>query len=345
MKFSKLVNSITPYKAQTGNFRIRLDKNESPFDIPNNAKKEILKIIYETPWNRYPNIDAGPLREEIAKFHNVKKENIIVGNGSDEILSLIPKIFEGKSAITIPPTFSMYKHYLKINGIKNTEIPLNKDFSLPIGKILDTVTENTAAIYICNPNNPTGNSFPQEQIQKIINTDVPVIIDEAYAEFSEGKSYIKEAVLRKNTIVLRTFSKAFSIAGLRVGYAISSAEIIDKLHRVKSPFNVNSISIIIAIYLLRHFEIIQNTVNKIIKNREEFLTAIPKGITYPTETNFVLMNLNAFEYLKRKGIIVRNLNNVIKNHIRITIGRKNENLKVIKAIKEFIKKKDRMGNL
>ncbi len=345
MKFSKLANNITPYKAQTGNFRIRLDKNESPFDIPNNAKKEILKIVYETSWNRYPNIDAEPLREEIAKFHDIKKENVIVGNGSDEILSLIPKIFEGKTAITMPPTFSMYKHYLKINGMKNTEIPLNKDFSLPVSKILDTVTENTAAIYICNPNNPTGNSFPWEQIEKIINTGIPVIIDEAYAEFSDEKSFIGEAVSRKNTIVLRTFSKAFSAAGLRVGYAVSDAEIIDKLHRVKSPFNVNIISMRIAIYLLRHFEIIQNMISKIIKNREEFLTAIPKDITYPTKTNFVLMNLNAFEYLKEKGIIVRNLNNVIKNHIRVTIGRKDENLEVAKAIKEFIEKKNRMGNL
>ncbi len=339
MNFSKLVETLSEYTPNKENLPIRLDKNESPFDIPIEIKREIFEILLKEKWNRYPNVSAEPLKNALAQIHNVSPENIIIGNGSDEILSVLLKIFNGDHAITTPPTFSMYDHYIRMDSIKNVKIFLDKNnFKLPTERIIAKTNRHTKAVFISNPNNPTGNGFPEEDIRKIINTGVPVVIDEAYIEFSKRKSFISEAVNRENVIVLRTFSKAFSLAGIRVGYAISNKPIIERLHKVKSPFSVNRLSMQIAIYLLSQDKIIKNNIRKIIQNREILLQKLPKEITYKSETNFILVHANAFSFLKKKGILVRNLNGILKNHVRITVGNKAENEVIINAFEEFIKR-------
>ncbi len=339
MNFGKLVKSIKPYSVRKGRFRIRLDKNESPFDVPCEIKEKIMEAIKKEEWNRYPDIDGNELREAIAEFYGIKKENVAVGNGSDEILSILPKIFEGSKAITTPPTFSMYKHYLKINGTRNIEIPLKEDFSLPVNSIIEKIDKDTKAVFICNPNNPTGNAFDRNKIKRIAETGVATVIDEAYAEFSETKSFVQEAVSGKNIIVLKTMSKAFSIAGLRIGYAISNEEIIKMIYRLKSPFSVNRLSVRAAIELLKNYEIIKKEIiSKIIAERDFMLKALPPKTACKSETNFVLIDLNAFEFLLERGILVRNFDGRLRKHIRVTIGKKEENREVLHALEEFVEK-------
>jgi len=334
VKVSEVVKSFKPYKVLEGDYKIWLDKNENPFDIPTEIKEEILEELKNIPFNRYPHITADPLREKIAEFLGFEKGNIIVGNGSDELISLILKLFEGDHIVISSPTFGMYDFFAKLEGIDLVDVPLDERFKL---QNVEDYAENAKAIFICSPNNPTGNTQEREEIISILETGAPVVLDEAYIEFAEG-SNVDLVNEYDNLIVLRTFSKAFGLAGVRVGYAVTSKEIIDYLNRIKPPFALNSLSMRIAELTLDHYDLVKQNINYIIKERDRIYKEF-KGYVYPSEANFLLMKLNAYEFLVEKGIVVRNLSGRLSNHIRVTIGKREENDELIKALYEFLEVK------
>ncbi|WP_457754699.1 histidinol-phosphate transaminase [Thermococcus sp.] len=333
MKIRELIKSFEPYRVLEGDYKIWLDKNENPFDLPPEIKEEIFEELRKTPFNRYPHITAMPLRGAIAEFYGLSPENVAVGNGGDELLSYLIRIFEGDYIVTTPPTFGMYYFYAKLNGIPVVEVPLDESFTIN-GDMIAEKAKRASIVFITSPNNPTGNTQPREEILKVLDTGVTVVLDEAYAEFS-GKSCIDLLDEYENLIILRTFSKAFSLAGARVGYLLADKEIINTFYRIKSPFSLNSLTITTAKVMLNHYDIVIERINYIIKERERIYREL-KDHAYPSEANFLLMRLDAYEFLLERGIVVRKLGGRLERHIRVTIGKKEENNELIKALKEFL---------
>lgn len=330
MKIGKFVKSLEPYKVLEGNYKIWLDKNENPFDLPQEIKEKIFEELKRIPLNRYPHITADPLRERIAGFLGLEKDNVIVGNGSDELISLILKLFEGEHIVISSPTFGMYEFFAKLEGVDLVDVPLDENFKL---RNVENYAENARAMVICSPNNPTGNMQEREKIISVLETGAPVILDEAYIEFAR-KSNLDLVNEYENLIVLRTFSKAFGLAGVRVGYAVANEKIIDYLSRIKSPFSLNAISMRIAELMLDHYDLVKKNIDYIIKERERIYREF-KDCTYPSEANFLLMKLDAYDFLLERGIVVRKLDGRLKGHIRVTVGKREENDELIEALKEF----------
>jgi len=333
VRVSKVVKGFEPYRVLEGDYRIWLDKNENPFDIPAEIKEELFEELRKLSFNRYPHITSMPLREAIAEFYGLSPENIAVGNGADELISDLIKLFEGDYVVVTAPTFGMYEFYAKLNEIPVVEVPLNEGFIMNGDEIAEKA-EKASIVFIASPNNPTGNVQPREEILKVLDTGVAVVVDEAYVEFS-GKSCIDLLDQYENPIILRTFSKAFSLAGARVGYMLASEEIVDALYRIKSPFSLNVLTMITAKVMLNNYDLVKQNINYIIKERERIYKEF-RDYAYPSEANFLLMKLDAYEFLLERGIVVRRLGGRLKGHIRVTVGKKEENNELIKALKEFL---------
>ncbi|WP_456422623.1 histidinol-phosphate transaminase [Thermococcus sp.] len=329
----ELVKSFQPYRVVEGNYRVWLDKNESPYDLPGWVKEEIFEELKEIPFNRYPHIVSMPAREAIAEFYGISHENVAVGNGSDELIGYLVRLFEGDHVITTPPTFGMYSFYAKLNGIPIVEVPLRENFTIN-GEMIAGKSKNARAIFIASPNNPTGNLQPEEEIITVLETGRPVILDEAYAEFA-GKSLWRLIEEYPNLIVLRTFSKAFGLAGIRAGYMLANEEVIEALYRIKSPFSVGIMTMTAMVVTLRHVDLIEKRVRKILEERERVRRRLG-DLAYPSDANFLLIKLNAYGELLKRGIVVRKLSGRLEGHIRVTIGRRWENDAFLKAVGEIL---------
>jgi len=328
---SELVKSFQPYRVVEGSYRIRLDKNESPYDLPDWVKEEIFEELRELDFNRYPSITSLPAREAVAEFYGLSPDNVAVGNGSDELLSYLVRLFEGNHIITTPPTFGMYSFYARLNGVPVVKVPLREDFTIN-GEAIAKKAENARAIFIASPNNPTGNLQPEEEIVRVLETGRPVILDEAYAEFA-GKSLWKLIEDYKNLVVLRTFSKAFGMAGIRAGYMLAGEEVVDALYRIKSPFSVGIMTMTAVRVALRHADLMERRVRKIVEERERIRRKLGK-LAYSSDANFLLVKLDAYEELLKRGIVVRKLSGRLEGHIRVTVGRRWENDAFLKAVRE-----------
>ena len=339
MKISKLAKEFTPYNVAENKYRIYLDKNENPFDLPLFLKERIFEKLKKVEFNRYPPITGDPLREKIAKSLRLKIENIIVGNGSDEILSLIPRLTDGDYNIISSPTFVMYKFYSKLNGIKILDIPLDDKFDLKNDKV-KKYADKARVIFICSPNNPTGNMISRDRIIDILETGAFVVLDEAYIEFSGKKSNIDLLDKYDNLIILRTFSKAFSMAGLRVGYGISNEKVINYLLSLKAPFTLNSLSMSIAEIMIENKDTVKEKVDFIKKERDRILIEL-KDYAFPSDANFILINLPVYQFLLERGIVVRHFKEKrIKNLVRVTIGNREENSALLNALKKYLHELD-----
>ncbi|WP_297468734.1 histidinol-phosphate transaminase [Thermococcus sp.] len=328
----ELVKSFQPYRVVEGNYRVWLDKNESPYDLPDWVKEEIFDELREMSFNRYPHITSMPAREAIADFYGVSPKNVAVGNGSDELISYLVRLFDGNYIVTTPPTFGMYGFYAKLNEIPLVEVPLREDFTID-GRAIAEKSKNARAVFIASPNNPTGNLQPEEEIVEVLETGKPVVLDEAYAEFS-GRSLWKMIDEYENLIVLRTFSKAFGLAGVRAGYMLAGEEIVDALYRIKSPFSVGIMTMTSMVVMLSHTDLVEKRVGKIIEERERVRKKLG-DLAYPSDANFLLVKLNAYEELLRRGIVVRKLSGRLEGHIRVTIGRRWENEAFLRAVGEI----------
>ncbi len=333
------VKKMKPYSSARNEFQnftqemVYLDANENP---------------YSNGFNRYPDPQQKDLKAEIAAIKDVFTENILLGNGSDEVLDLVFRAFcepNKDNVITLPPTYGMYGVLANINAIENREVLLTNDFQPNVDTILNAVDKNTKIIFLCSPNNPTGNSFSDESVLKILNNfNGLVIIDEAYIDFSKNRSWLSELNDFPNLIITQTLSKAYAMAGLRVGILYASKPILAILNKIKPPYNINISTQENAIRKL-----LQGTLKPQLKRilaekkklKEALLNFSFIEKIYPSDANFILIKVDdankRYQQFLDNGIVVRNRSNqpLCENCLRITIGTKEENLNLIETLKSF----------
>ena len=321
------------YKA-SGTEMIFLDANENPF---------------ENGVNRYPDPQQRDLKSALAKLKNVNQEQILLGNGSDEVLDLIFRAFcepGVDNVITLPPTYGMYKVLAEINNIKNREVLLTEEFQLDVKSILKSVDEQTKLLFICSPNNPTGNAFDARAIKALLeNFNGIVVIDEAYIDFSSYETWIGFLDLYPNLIITQTLSKAYGMAGIRLGVCYASSAIISVLNKIKPPYNVNELTQQKALERVLAVDEVFDEVESILEERNRLMIALQEikfiKEIYPTDANFVLVKVDdaneRYQELIEKGIVIRNRTTqpLCENTLRFTIGTSVENKKLIEALKEI----------
>lgn len=334
------VAGLKPYSSardeyqSNGSEMVFLDANENPF---------------ETDVNRYPDPQQRNLKQELGKIKAISAENILLGNGSDEVLDLLFRAFcePGKdNVITLPPTYGMYKVLANINDIENREILLTTDFEPDVSAILKKADEKTKMIFLCSPNNPTGNSFSEENVLEILNNfSGLVVIDEAYIDFSEKESWLQKLDKYPNLVVTQTLSKAYGMAGIRLGICYSSEEIIGILNKIKPPYNVNELTQQRAFNRLLDSVKLNSEVSDILKERKLLFEVLNEvkiiEEIYASDANFILVKVDdatkRYNELLEKGIVIRNRTSqpLCENTLRLTIGTKSENKKLIGALKSL----------
>lgn len=326
---------------------IKMDANENPFVLEEPLKKKLFSEMRKVALNRYPEAGALKLRERFAKYFGVKKEMIMLGNGSDELIQLLCMTLKGKiSGVMVPvPTFSMYKIIAINTGNKILEIPLDKNFDLDVKAMTGKMKSNyPALIFLSYPNSPTGNLFSRSRIEALIKkTPGIVVIDEAYAAFSNASLM---PLLKKydNLVFLKTLSKA-GMAAIRLGFLIGNKNLVAELDKVRLPYNINWLSQVAASFYLDNQREFSAQIAKIIKNREELYLQMKKidGITlYPSRANFVFFSCafdsdRIYDKLASAGVIVKNLDSrLTRNCIRVTVGNRRENAVFLSALKSAI---------
>ena len=331
--------ALEPYSCARDEFKgmeahVFLDANENP---------------YNAPINRYPDPLQEELKQRLAPFKHVRPSQIFLGNGSDEAIDLVYRIFcnPGQdNVVAIAPTYGMYKVCADINNVEYRSVPLSEDWQLEPKALLDAADAHTKVIWICSPNNPTGNDFSREAIHEVLNGfGGIVVIDEAYSDFSTNQPFRNVLDNYPNLIVLNTFSKAWASAAIRLGMAFASEEIIALFNKVKYPYNVNLLTQEKACALLSDLGTIDSWMAQIRREKENVLPALyelPIVLkVYPTDANFVLVRVtdanSIYRYLIEKGIVVRNRSRVqlCENCLRITIGTRQENNELLGALRFY----------
>ena len=349
--FSEKTNELTPYvpgeQPQDGGY-IKLNTNENPYN-PSSKAIEAAKNFEFDKLRLYPDPESTRLREALAKKIGVSIDNIFVGNGSDEVLAIaFQTFFMNKENVLMPDiSYSFYPVYCKLYDVKVREVPLKKDYSININ---DYLIENNG-IVIANPNAPTGIGLSQEEIEKIVsyNKDSVVLIDEAYVDFG-GETVVSLIKKYNNLVVIRTLSKSYSLAGLRIGFAIGNEELINGMNKVKNSFNsypIDSISQTMAKEAIDDNEYFEKTRNMIIETRERTKCELRKlGFeVLDSKTNFLFIQhksakaIDIFTYLKKNKILVRYFNkNRLENFLRVTIGTDKEMEEFLRCISDFFNK-------
>ena len=335
------VKAMKPYSSARDEFEdfdtanmVFLDANENPYD---------------NGVNRYPDPQQASVKSVLAQQNGVGKNQILLGNGSDEVLDLLIRAFcEPKidNVITLPPTYGMYGVLANLNAIENREVLLSTDFQPQLDAIMKAVDTNSKMIFLCSPNNPTGNSFSEKSVHYLLdNFKGLVVIDEAYIDFSDKASWIQKIKDYPNLIITQTLSKAYGLAGIRVGICYASADIISVLNKIKPPYNVNELTQKRALERLANPNQIKEEIISIIAQREQLLKVLNEvnfvSKIYPTEANFILIKVDnanqRYDELIAKGIVIRNRTTqpLCENTLRLTIGTEEENQKLIAALKSL----------
>lgn len=347
--FIKAVQKIHGYASPPQlNYRVKLNQNENPADIPEQLKTDILKKAAGISWNRYPLNESPVLKEMLAQWHAVAQDQILLGNGSNQLLQTLmtATLEKGDKVVYFPPSFSLFNLFTPIYGGEPVEIlqapgqefPKEKAFKAIIG-------EKPKLILLCSPNNPTGAELDIDLLREICAIAPGLVLwDEAYGEFAETTTV---SILQDypHLIISRTFSKAFSMAGLRLGYFIGDRRIIDQLRKVNLPYNVNLFTELVASEILKHREIMIERVSLLNKEREflyKNMCRIKEITVFPSGANFILFRCkngnHVFESLKSEGILVRNVCDypLLRDHLRVTVGNRNENESFLNSLKKII---------
>lgn len=336
------IKNLKPYSTARDEFKgqasVFLDANENSFGSPLPAN-----------YNRYPDPLQLDLKEAIGKIKGVPIENMFLGNGSDEAIDLLIRAFCNPgldNIIILPPTYGMYEVSANINDVEIKSVALLPDFQLDLEKIAETINANTKIIFICSPNNPTGNSINRADIETILtNFNGLVVVDEAYINFAKQKTFIQELTEYANLVVLQTFSKAWGLAALRLGMAFSSTPVIDILNKVKPPYNINQATQDLAFEALKNVAQVNDWIKQTVIEREQLSESLQKlsivTKVYPSDANFVLVKttnpLGIYNRLVEEGIIVRDRSRVVlcEGCPRITIGTREENKQLINILSQI----------
>ncbi len=322
----------------SGEASIFLDANENSFGSP-------LPVNY----NRYPDPLQAAVKEKISQIKGVPPKNIFLGNGSDEAIDLLFRVFCEPgldNVIILPPTYGMYEVCAEMNNVKLKKIPLTSNFQLNLEAIEEAIDAHTKIIFICSPNNPTGNSINRSDIEVLLNNfDGLVVIDEAYINYAKQKSFIPELTEYPNLVIMQTFSKAWGLAGLRLGMAFAGLPIINYLNKVKYPYNINLSTQQLALEALEGINTVNDWVKVTVKQKEWLAEKMGEldftETIYPSDANFILVKMKGavaiYNYLAAKGIIVRDRSRVIlcDDCLRITVGTPEENQQLINELKAY----------
>lgn len=334
------VKGLSPYSSardeyvSDGSQMIFLDANENPF---------------ENGVNRYPDPQQRSLKSVLAEQKGVKPDNILFGNGSDEVLDLLFRAFcepKQDNIITLPPTYGMYKVLAGINNIENREVLLTTDFEPDVAAILEVVDTKSKILFLCSPNNPTANSFSRDKITTLLNEFKGlVVIDEAYIDFSATESWLSELKNFNNLVITQTLSKAYGMAGIRLGICFASEEIIAILNKIKPPYNVNELTQLKALERVSNIAVVNSEIADILIERAILSKALLQlnyvEKVYASDANFILVKVDnateRYNQLLEKGIVVRNRTTqpLCENTLRFTVGTKEENQKLISVLKQL----------
>ncbi|MEI6755066.1 MAG: histidinol-phosphate transaminase [Paludibacter sp.] len=330
------IRSLQPYSSARDEFKgeasVYLDANENP---------------YNAPFNRYPDPLQWKVKVEISKIKNVPAENIFLGNGSDEPIDLVYRAFcepRLDNVVAIEPTYGMYKVCANINDVEYRKVLLDENYDFTADKLLAATNLYTKVIWLCSPNNPTGNSLNSNEIIKLLEQfEGIVVLDEAYIDFSSVGGFSDKLAQYPNLIILQTFSKAWGSAAIRLGMAFASTEIIAVLNKIKYPYNINILTQQQALKTIQSSVQVKDWVEILLQERTKLIESLKElnivRHIYPTDANFVLVKVNnanaTYNYLVDKGIIVRNRSNVslCLDCLRITIGTPEENSVLIDVLK------------
>ena len=323
------------YKDANVSEMIFLDANENPF---------------ENGVNRYPDPNQNNVKQLLCKIKGIDKRNILLGNGSDEVLDLIFRAFcepKEDNIITLPPTYGMYSVLANINAVENKTVLLDEDFQPQVKQIIGAADKNSKILFLCSPNNPTGNSFSEAIIRELLlKFKGLVVLDEAYIDFSAKESWLKNLEKHPNLIIIQTLSKAYGLAGIRLGACYASREIIAVLNTIKPPYNVNELTQQRAIKRLQVMDVIQNEVAQLVSERKRLHKELECCVSYiekvyPSDGNFLLIKVDdatkRYNQLVTAGVVVRNRTTeaLCKNCLRISVGICEENQILLRALKSI----------
>jgi histidinol-phosphate aminotransferase len=330
----KNILGMKPYSSARDEYKdlqadmVFLDANENPFD---------------TLLNRYPDPQQTRLKEIIATLKEVSTEQLLLGNGSDEVLDLIFRAFcepNQDSILTLPPTYGMYDVLANLNAVENIQVPLSPDFQLEVDSILAAIESRTKLLFICSPNNPSGNAVDRKAIERLLNEfKGVVVIDEAYIDFTNEVSLIAYLNMYPNLIVIQTLSKAYGLAGIRLGICYASNAIIAVLNKIKPPYNINTLTQDAAIKALENKDVVDVQVETLLNERNRLINAF-KSVSfikkiYPSEANFILIKVDdankRYDELIKNSVVVRNRSSQLhcENCLRITVGTPSENAQLL----------------
>ena len=332
------IKALKPYSSARDEYKdassnmVFLDANENP---------------YNNGVNRYPDPQQSNLKNVLAQQKGISKDNILLGNGSDEVLDLILRVFcepNKDKIITLPPTYGMYEVLANVNAVDVIKINLSESFQPKVDDILNSADQYSKILFLCSPNNPSGNSFNIKNVERLLlNFNGIVVIDEAYIDYSDQKSWLSRLEEFPNLIITQTLSKAYVMAGIRLGICFASKEIISVLSKIKPPYNINELTQQKALERLSIPEDVKNEIQNILQQRnwlaEKLKNIAFVEIIYPSDANFVLVKVDnaikRYDQLIQKGIVVRNRTNQpgCENCLRFTIGTKTENEKLITTLK------------
>ena len=336
------IKNLTPYSSARDEFQgeasVYLDANENAYGSP-----------LDENYNRYPDPLQYNVKKRLSEIKGVPPRNIFLGNGSDEAIDILVRAFCSPgvdNVILVPPTYGMYEVSANINDIHIKKVPLTEEFQLNIEGIAEAIDDHTKLIFVCSPNNPTGNSMNRDDVETLLaNFKGIVVVDEAYINFSRQKTFIQELTEYANLVVLQTLSKAWGLAGLRVGMAFASEEIIEVMNKVKPPYNINDASQQLALKALQNIDQVNNWIKETLAQRDKLVLELKHYEfvidIYPSDANFILVKTTdakgIYNFLVQRGIIVRDRSKVTlcEGCLRITVGTPGENNILLEALKNY----------
>lgn len=340
------VRAVAAYTLATRDAPVKINQNENPYDLPEALKRRVLERALARPWSRYPPFDPKELLEKLAAFSGWRADGILTGNGSNELIEalLLVTVGAGTHVVIPEPTFTLYALLTRILGGEAVRVRLTSDLQYDVDAILEARRASRAAVtVVCSPNNPTGSGLTRDDVRRLCGDgDGLVVIDEAYHEFASA-SVVPLLAEHSNLVVLRTFSKAMGLAGLRVGYLLASPALVREIDKARLPYNINFFSQMAAMAVVDAYGELEERVVQLSRLREELqatLGRMPGVKAYPSQANFILMELAeadpkaVFESLHRRGVLVRDVTSypMLSRCLRVTVGTEEENEAFLRAL-------------
>lgn len=342
------VRALPAYRFTPRPEPVKLDQNESPDDLPDALKQQVLEALGRAAWNRYPDVTPRSLERALARRHDWDPDGVIVANGSNVLIQALAIVAAlGRSIVTVRPTFSVYAAQAHLLDAELVEVPLGEGFALPLDGLRRALDGRRGALFVPNPAAPTGNLHPVPEIDALLDAvpeDVLPVIDEAYAEFA-GQDHLPLVRARPGAVSLRTLSKAAGLAGVRVGYALTTPETAQEVRKALLPFSVTALQVAIAVAVLDHPELIEARVEHVTRERERMLGAMremPDVLPFPSVTNFLLFRVErpaeVYAALLRRGVVIRRQDHLpgADGCLRVSVGATDENEAFLAALPEAL---------